>query len=220
VRAGKNLVGSFHQPALVVIDPTVLDTLPDRQMRAGYAEIVKYGLINDPAFFDWCDTHAAAVLRRDPAALATAIAQSVTAKAKVVAADERELNDLRALLNLGHTFGHALEAETGFSDKLLHGEAVATGMALAYGFSAKSGRCAVADAQRVTDHLARHGLPASLQAANIHQKGATLVQHMLHDKKMTGGTLPFILARGIGQSYVDHDVDLADVAAFLDGVAA
>lgn len=220
VRAGKNLVGSFHQPAFVLIDPLVLNSLPDRQMRAGYAEIVKYGLINDPDFFEWCEAHAADLLRRDPAALSHAIAKSVAAKAAIVAADERELIDQRALLNLGHTFGHALEAETGFSDKLLHGEAVAAGMALAFGFSAQTGRCQDHDARRVADHLSGIGLPASLSAAHIHQKGAALVQHMLHDKKMAGGALPFILARGIGQSYVDHDVDLADIAAFLDTVRA
>ena len=216
VRAGKNLVGSFHQPAFVLIDPTVLESLPDRQMRAGYAEIVKYGLINDPGFFDWCDVHAADVLRRDPAELATAIAKSVEMKAAVVAADERELRDQRALLNLGHTFGHALEAETGFSDVLLHGEAVATGIALAYGYSARTGRCPASDAARVAAHLGHHGLPATLAAAQINQTGAALVQHMLHDKKMTSGTLPFILTHGIGQSYVDHAVDLADVAMFLE----
>ena len=141
VRAGKNLIGSFHQPSLVVIDPSVLATLPDRQMRAGYAEIVKYGLINDAAFFEWCEHHAAQLLARNSDALATAIAHSVRTKAEIVAADERETKDQRALLNLGHTFGHALEADTGFSEALLHGEAVAAGMALAYGFSAATGRC-------------------------------------------------------------------------------
>lgn len=220
VRAGKNLVGSFHQPAFVLIDPLVLDSLPDRHMRAGYAEIVKYGLINDADFFSWCEAHAADVLRRDPLALSHAIGKSVAAKAAIVAADERELMDQRALLNLGHTFGHALEAETGFSDRLFHGEAVAAGMALAFGFSADTGRCPDQDAQRVADHLSHLGLPASLSAAQIDQRGAALVQHMLHDKKMTGGTLPFILARGIGQAYVDHGVDLAEIAAFLDAARA
>lgn len=215
-RAGKNLIGSFHQPALVLIDPNVLDSLDDRQMRAGYAEIVKYGLINDATFFEWCESHAAQVLARDPAALATAIAHSVRTKADIVAADERETKDQRALLNLGHTFGHALEADTGFSDKLFHGEAVAAGMALAYGFSAHTGHCPADDAHRVTTHLESVGLPARLAAAHVTGSGADLVAHMLHDKKMAGGTLPFILARGIGQSYVDRTVDLADVSAFLD----
>ena len=216
VRAGKNLIGSFHQPSLVVIDPSVLATLPDRQMRAGYAEIVKYGLINDAAFFEWCEHHAAQLLARNSDALATAIAHSVRTKAEIVAADERETKDQRALLNLGHTFGHALEADTGFSEALLHGEAVAGGMALAYGFSAATGRCGAEDARRVMQHLDTIGLPASLAAAHVTGDGAALVAHMLHDKKMTAGTLPFILAHGIGQSYVDRTVNSADVAQFLD----
>lgn len=216
VRAGKNLIGSFHQPSLVVIDPSVLATLPDRQMRAGYAEIVKYGLINDAAFFEWCEHHAAQLLARNSDALATAIAHSVRTKAEIVAADERETKDQRALLNLGHTFGHALEADTGFSEALLHGEAVAAGMALAYGFSAATGRCGAEDARRVMQHLDTIGLPASLAAAHVTGDGAALVAHMLHDKKMAAGTLPFILAHGIGQSYVDRTVNLADVAQFLD----
>jgi len=219
VKAGKNLVGAFHQPALVVIDPTVLDTLPDRQMRAGYAEVVKYGLINDPAFFDWCEANAEAVLAREPAALAYAIEHSVRAKATIVAADERETDDVRALLNLGHTFGHALEADTGFSDTLFHGEAVAAGIALAYGFSTESGRCSAEASQRVNAHLDAVGLPRTLKSAHVTAGGKALVAHMLHDKKMSGGTLPFILARGIGQSYVDRAVSLDDVAAYLDRAA-
>ncbi|MEY3906443.1 MAG: hypothetical protein RIR59_1266 [Pseudomonadota bacterium] len=220
VRAGKNLVGSFHQPDLVVIDPTVLNSLPDREMRAGYAEVVKYGLINDAAFFEWCEGHAPALLQRDPAALVTAIEHSVRAKAAIVAADERETKDQRALLNLGHTFGHALEAETGFSDTLLHGEAVAAGMALALRFSAQTGRCQADHAARVTAHLDAIGLPATLAAAHVRASGATLVDHMLHDKKMAAGTLPFILAHAIGDAYVDRSVDLADIAAFLDAEQA
>ncbi|MFM7028818.1 MAG: 3-dehydroquinate synthase [Chakrabartia sp.] len=216
VRAGKNLVGSFHQPALVLIDPMVLETLPPRQMRAGYAEVVKYGLINDRAFFEWCESHGAAILSRDPDALVTAIAHSVRTKAEIVAADERETLDQRALLNLGHTFGHALEADTGFSDKLLHGEAVAAGMALAFRFSALSGRCPADDAERVCAHLDRLGLPATLASAHVSSPGAALVAHMLHDKKMSAGTLPFILATGIGQAYVDRSIDLGDIARFLD----
>ncbi|RJT21133.1 3-dehydroquinate synthase [Chakrabartia godavariana] len=216
VKAGKNLVGSFHQPALVVIDPTVLETLPDRAMRAGYAEVVKYGLINDAAFFEWCEAHAAKLLARDPHTLVKAIEHSVRAKAAIVAADERETKDYRALLNLGHTFGHALEAETGFSDRLLHGEGVAAGMALAHGYSARIGRLPTDAAQRVRAHLESVGLPASLSAAHVRADGQKLVDHMLHDKKMSGGRLPFILSAGIGAAYVDHGVDLADIAAFLD----
>lgn len=215
-RAGKNLVGAFHQPALVLIDPDTLDTLPARQVRAGYAEVVKYGLIDDPAFFAWCEEHGTDLLAGDAYARAHAIAHSVGAKARIVAEDETETSGRRALLNLGHTFGHALEAETGFSDRLLHGEGVAAGMALAFAFSAERGLCPRADAERVAAHLRAAGLPAGLSDCGITASGDTLVAHMLHDKKMAGGTLPFLLARGIGQTYLDRDVDLADVAAFLD----
>lgn len=216
VRAGKNLIGSFHQPALVVIDPSVLATLPDRQMRAGYAEIVKYGLINDATFFEWCEQHAAKVLARDATTLITAITHSVETKAQIVAADERETLDQRALLNLGHTFGHALEADTGYSDVLLHGEAVAAGMALAFSYSAATGRCPAEAAVRVCNHLKNAGLPTNLAEARVSGDGQALIAHMLHDKKMSGGTLPFILAHGIGQSYVDKTTQLDDISAFLD----
>uniref|UniRef100_UPI0035CA6927 3-dehydroquinate synthase n=1 Tax=uncultured Sphingomonas sp. TaxID=158754 RepID=UPI0035CA6927 len=215
-KAGKNLVGAFHQPALVLIDPDVLDTLPLRQVRAGYAEVVKYGLIDDPAFFDWCEANAPALIAGDSAAREHAIAHSVAAKARIVAQDERETTGARALLNLGHTFGHALEAEAGFSDRLLHGEAVAAGMALAFGYSAAHGLAPAADAERVAIHLRAVGLPDGAAAAGIHADGATLVAHMLHDKKMDAGTLPFLLARGIGGTFLDTSVDLADVRAYLD----
>ncbi|MGY2735718.1 3-dehydroquinate synthase [Sphingomonas sp. UYP23] len=215
-KAGKNLVGAFHQPALVLIDPQVLDTLPLRHVRAGYAEVVKYGLIDDPAFFDWCEANAPALLAGDPAARAYAIAHSVAAKARIVAEDERETTGKRALLNLGHTFGHALEAEAGFSDRLLHGEGVAAGMALAFGYSAAHGLAPAIDAERVAAHLRAIGLPADVAAAGLAADGETLVAHMLHDKKMDAGTLPFLLARGIGATFLDKSVDLADVRAFLD----
>jgi 3-dehydroquinate synthase len=215
--AGKNLIGAFHQPELVLIDPIALETLADREVRAGYAEVVKYGLIDDSDFFDWCETDGPALIAGDRAARTHAIAYSVAAKARVVAADERETDDIRALLNLGHTFGHALEAETGFSDTLLHGEAVACGMALAFRFSAAQGLCPDMDAARVAYHLARVGLPTTLTEAHVHATGATLVEHMSHDKKKSGGKLPFLLARGIGQTFVAKDVDLGDVARFLDG---
>lgn len=216
-RAGKNLIGAFHQPSVVLIDPQVLDTLPQRELRAGYAEVAKYGLIDDAGFFAWCEGNAAALFAGDPAARAHAIGHSVAAKARIVAADERETTGTRALLNLGHTFGHALEAETGFSDRLLHGEAVAAGMALAFAFSAAMGLCPAEDAARVAAHLRSVGLPDGLAAAGVTADGATLVGHMLHDKKMEGSTLPFLLARGIGQTYLDKTVDLEKVAAFLDG---
>lgn len=214
--AGKNLVGAFHQPALVLIDPDLLDTLPARELRAGYAEVVKYGLIDDFAFFEWCEANAASLLAGDAAAREYAIAHSVAAKARIVAEDERETTGKRALLNLGHTFGHALEAETGFSGRLLHGEGVAAGMALAFAYSARLGHCPRQDAGRVAAHLRAVGLPDGLAAAGVTASGQRLVEHMLHDKKMAGGTLPFLLARGIGQTYLDKNVDLADVAAFLD----
>ena len=215
-RGGKNLIGAFHQPALVLIDPQTLTTLPQRELRAGYAEVVKYGLIDDAAFFAWCEANGAALLAGDSAARTHAIAHSVAAKARIVAADERETGDRRALLNLGHTFGHALEAEHGFSPALLHGEAVAAGMALAFRYSVRRGLCPPADAARVAAHLRRVGLPATLAEAGITAPGARLVAHMRHDKKMAGGTLPFLLARGIGQTFVARDVALHDVAAFLD----
>ena len=216
-RAGKNLVGAFHQPVHVLIDPTTLDTLPPREVRAGYAEVVKYGLLDDPAFFAWCDANIAALFAGDAQARAYAIEKSVTAKARIVGEDEYETTGRRALLNLGHTFGHALEAETGYSDALLHGEAVACGMALAFRFSAAIGLCPEADAAKVTAHLAAAGLPATLRAAHVEASSATLVAHMMHDKKMEGGKLPFLLARGIGQTFFDKQVDLGAVERFLEG---
>lgn len=215
-RAGKNLIGRFNQPVFVLIDPLVLQTLPDRELRAGYAEVIKYGLINNAPFFAWCEDNVTALLNRDPAALSHAITESVRAKAAIVAEDEKELSGRRALLNLGHTFGHALEAETGYSSQLVHGEAVAVGMALAFHYSVRRGHCNEADAQRVENHLKNAGLPHSLNSVSITASGEKLVQHMLHDKKMTGGNLPFLLANGIGQTFLAGDVDLADVAAFLD----
>ena len=218
--AGKNLVGAFHQPVLVLADPLALDTLPLREMRAGYAEVVKYGLIDDAAFFTWCEANGPALLAGDAAAREHAVCQSVAAKARIVAADEKETLGLRALLNLGHTFGHALEAETGFSDRLLHGEGVALGMVLAARYSVRRGLMHGQDAQRVAAHIAAAGLPASINALGMTCNGAALTAHMLHDKKMDAGTLPFLLMRGIGETFLAKDVDLADVAAFLDGELA
>jgi 3-dehydroquinate synthase len=215
-KAGKNLIGAFHQPVMVLIDPQVLDTLPIRELRAGYAEVVKYGLIDDFAFFEWCEANGAALLRGDLALREYAIAHSVSAKARIVAADEHETNGTRALLNLGHTFGHALEAETGFSQALIHGEGVAAGCSLAFAFSASQGICSGQDAERVAAHWRDAGLPDGLATAGISASGARLVDHMRHDKKMAAGTLPFLLARGIGQTYLDKTVDLRDVETFLD----
>jgi 3-dehydroquinate synthase len=207
--AGKNLVGAFHQPASVLIDPETLDTLPPRELRAGYAETVKYGLIGDPEFFAWCEANGAALLAGDPKARLHAIETAVRMKAAIVAADERETTGRRALLNFGHTFGHAIEAESGY--RLLHGEAVALGMALAFRFSAERGLCAAADAERVEAHLSGAGLPTRLEAMSP----ASLVAHMAADKKARGGRVPFILARGIGEAFVDRTVELAEVEAFL-----
>lgn len=218
-KAGKNLVGAFHQPSLVLIDPDVLESLPRRQLAAGFAEVVKYGLIDDPDFFDWCDSNLDAFFAGDAEARRCAIQHSVTSKARIVAADEKELTGTRALLNLGHTFGHALEADTGFSDRLFHGEAVATGMALAFRYSVRLGLCQQDDADRAADVLHRAGLPVTLADAGVTANGTTLVDYMLHDKKMSGGKLPFLLARGIGRTFLSKDVDLADVAAFLDSQA-
>lgn len=214
--AGKNLVGAFHQPALVLADPLALNTLPLREVRAGYAEVVKYGLIDDPAFFEWCELKGLDLLAGDQTAREYAIAHSVSAKARIVAADEKETAGVRALLNLGHTFGHALEAETGFSDRLLHGEGVALGMVLAARFSARQGLMAGQDAERIATHIGTVGLPASLAGLALDCDGRRLADHMLHDKKMDAGTLPFLLMRGIGKTFLASDVDLNDVSAFLD----
>ena len=216
VAAGKNLVGAFHQPSLVLIDPSLLDTLEARQVRAGYAEIAKYGLIEDADFFAWLESNGAAVLGGDQAARQRAISVAVAGKAGIVEADERETSGRRALLNLGHTFGHALEAETDYSDRLLHGEAVALGCVLAFDFSSAREICPAADADRVRAHFASVGLPTKLAGLRLQNQGERLAAHMTHDKKREGGRTAFILVRGIGQAFVDKTVDLADVAAFLD----
>jgi len=214
--AGKNLVGAFHQPSLVLADLDALGTLPRRDLAAGYAEVVKYGLIADAGFFEWCEAHGAALIAGDAEARAHAVSVSVTAKARIVAADERETTGQRALLNLGHTFGHALEAECGFSASLLHGEAVALGMVLAARYSARLGLMRGQDADRIAAHIAEAGLPARLAELGLACDGAALTAHMLHDKKMDAGTLPFLLMRGIGAAFLAADVALDDVAAFLD----
>ena len=215
-RAGKNLVGAFHQPLAVWADLDCLRSLPDREMKAGYAEIVKYGLISDPAFYEWCEANAARLLAKDVTVLAHAVAQSCRAKAAIVAADERETNDIRALLNLGHTFGHALEAETGFSTSLLHGEAVGIGMAQALRFSAARGLMPLADSARFTRHLEAVGMMAWPRQAGIAADAAPrLIRHMRQDKKRTNDGLPFILARGLGDSFLAKDVPLEAVEAFL-----
>lgn len=214
---GKNLVGAFHQPIAVWADLDCLSTLSAREMRAGYAEILKYGLIQDSAFFDWCEANAGRLLAGEAGVLAHAIAQSCRAKAAIVAADERETNDIRALLNFGHTFGHALEAETGFSDRLLHGEAVAIGMAQALRFSVARGLAAEAEAERLTRHLLAAGLKAWPREAGLGPEAAPrLVAHMRHDKKATSDGLVFILARAIGDAFVAKGVPAGAVERFLE----
>jgi len=216
---GKNLIGAFHQPNLVLIDPQVLETLDPRQVRAGYAEIAKYGLIEDAELFVWLETSGAKVVAGDPEARRSAIAAAVRGKAKVVEEDERETSGRRALLNLGHTFGHALEAATEFSDRLYHGEAVALGCCLAFDFSAQRGLCSREDAGRVRAHFADVGLPTNLAEVGLAGRGDELANYMKSDKKKEAGRTAFILARGIGQAFVDKSVELADVAAFLDQAA-
>jgi 3-dehydroquinate synthase len=224
-RHGKNLVGTFYQPRLVLADTGVLDTLPRRELLAGYAEVAKYGLIDDPAFFAWCEKNGAAVLAGDAAARTYAIERSCTSKARIVAADERETTDLRALLNLGHTFGHALEAETGFGSDLLHGEAVAAGMAMAFDLSARLGLCPAADAVRVRAHLGSLGLPMRLRSTGGDNRrvwdAGRLIGHMRGDKKAEGGKLAFVLARGIGRAFVSREVDETVLHGLLaDAIAA
>jgi 3-dehydroquinate synthase len=215
-RHGKNLVGTFHQPSLVLADTGVLDTLPRRELGAGYAEVLKYGLIRDVAFFDWLEAHGAEVMDGDEAARAYAIATSCRAKAEVVAADEFETGD-RALLNLGHTFGHALEAETGYGDRLLHGEGVAIGMVLAFELSARLGLCAPQAPVLIRRHLRMLGLPASpADISGARLDARTLIGHMAQDKKVKDGKITFVLARGIGQAFMTSDVDAAAVEDMLN----
>jgi 3-dehydroquinate synthase len=215
---GKNLIGSFHQPVLVVADTAVLDTLSPRQFRAGYAEVAKYGLLGDEAFFTWLEKNHADVFVGG-AAREHAIATSCRAKAAIVARDERE-NGERALLNLGHTFGHALEAATGFSDRLFHGEGVAVGMVLAAELSAQLGMIAAQDAVRVRGHLADVGLPTALQEiAGFAQEGLAdadaLMALMAQDKKVKRGRLTFILLEAIGRAVIASDIEPSLVRDFL-----
>jgi 3-dehydroquinate synthase len=215
VAAGKNLVGAFHQPRLVLADLDVLSTLPPREMRAGYAEVIKYGFLGDFAFFEWLEKNGSAVLAREPQPLAQAVARSVEMKAEIVAEDETE-QGRRALLNLGHTFGHALEAETGYGATLLHGEAIAVGQALAYRFSAAQGLCPRQDAGRAAAAIAAAGLPATLAETPGRPFDAErLVRHMAQDKKAEAGRLTFILPRRLGEAFVAKDVAAEAVRDFL-----
>jgi 3-dehydroquinate synthase len=217
---GKNLIGAFHQPILVLADTALLDTLPQREFRAGYAELVKYGLLGDADFFAWLEKNWREVFAggnsSGSSAREHAIAESCRAKAAIVARDERETGD-RALLNLGHTFGHALEAACGFSDRLLHGEAISAGMALAFEFSARrQGLLPMAEAQRAIGHLAEVGLPTRLQdipgpLPSVDQ----LMDLIAQDKKVKRGMLTFILVRGIGSAFIEAGVDAREVRVFL-----
>jgi 3-dehydroquinate synthase len=215
-RQGKNLIGTFHQPNLVLADIGALSTLAPREFRAGYAEVVKYGLIGDAPFFAWLEQNWPEVFSTAGDKRRHAVETSVRAKAEIVAADEREETGQRALLNLGHTFGHALEAYAGYSDRLLHGEAIAIGMRLAFSFSVELGLCPADDAARAARHFEGVGLPVDIAAI----PGGTptpqeLLRLMAQDKKVKSGKLALVLVRGIGQAFVEHDVSVPRLTAFL-----
>ena len=219
-RWGKNLVGTFTQPRLVLADTQALSTLPRRALLAGYAEVVKYGLIQDAEFFSWLEGHGPAVIEGDQRARRHAVTTSCAIKAAVVAEDERE-SGKRALLNLGHTFGHALEAEVGYGDELLHGEAVAIGMVMAFDLSAQLGLCPPEDAARARHHLAAVGLPTGLESLSARTWSIdALLDHMSRDKKVEAGKITFVLARGIGQAFLTQEVDVSEVEALLGNAAA
>jgi len=213
---GKNLIGAFHQPRLVLADLATLDTLPARELRGGYAEIVKYGLIDDAGFFDWLEANGQGVIDGNRDAQRHAVLTSCAAKAAIVAEDEKEAGR-RALLNLGHTFGHALEAETGYGQDLTHGEAVAIGICMAFDLSARLGLCPERDAARVRAHLQSVELPTGLAGLDTSSWSADgLIGHMELDKKTEGGTIVFILSRGIGEAFISRDVAVDDVRNLLN----
>lgn len=215
-RQGKNLIGAFYQPQLVLAETSVLSTLPERERLAGYAEIVKYGLIDDPVFFEWLERNGQNVVALEPEALGEAVAVSCAAKARIVSQDETEAG-VRALLNLGHTFGHALEAANGFQPSLLHGEAVAAGMALALRYSVRKGLMQGQDAGRAAKLLESAGLVTQLKRLNGGPYPAdVLTEAMKQDKKARAGKVPLILARGLGRAFIQPDADLSDVREFLE----
>jgi len=212
---GKNMIGAFHQPRAVISDVAVLDTLPDRELRAGLAEVIKHGLGLDAGFVAWLEGNIEQLLARDRAALSHAVKRCCELKAAIVAADERE-GGVRALLNLGHTFGHALEAFAGYSDRLLHGESIAIGMRLAFAFSVERGLCPPGDAAKVEHHFEAVGLPVKIAAMpGTKPSPDELLRLMAQDKKVKGGKLALVLVRGIGQAFVEHDVPLPQLTAFL-----
>jgi 3-dehydroquinate synthase len=219
-RMGKNLIGAFYQPRLVLADTSALASLPRRELLAGYAEIVKYGLIRDAGFFGWLEAEGQRVCTLVPDALRRAVLTSCAMKAEIVAGDEREEGD-RALLNFGHTFGHALETETGFGSRLLHGEAVALGMVLATDFAAKLGLVAAEDAARMRRHLADCGLPTRLAGIGLEGIPADrLLGHMSKDKKVRDGRITLILPRRIGDAFVMKDAPIEKLCSFLTAAAA
>ncbi len=218
-RYGKNLIGAFHQPSLVLADSDVLTTLPERERKAGYAEIVKTALIQDAPFFHWLEEKGHAVLAGDLQTTIEAVRRCCAAKAAIVSADETE-QDRRALLNLGHTFGHALEAELGYDNRLLHGEAVSIGLHLAFGFSARKGLCPQTDAARVTEHLQHLHMPWDMRTLAHRWHVDALMQRMMQDKKTLNGQLTLILARGIGHCFLDRTVPEAEIVQFWQEVLA
>ena len=214
-RHGKNLLGAFYQPRFVIADTDMLATLPARQRRAGYAEVIKYGLINDRGFLNWLRQQGNKVLELDAGSIAKAVAVSCKAKADIVAQDEHE-GGVRALLNLGHTFGHALEAENGYGEDLLHGEAVGAGMALALRYSARLGLMTADDAEHGVAMIAASGLIVNLaDLPGGPYKASALVAAMQQDKKARAGRVPLILATGLGEAFIYPDADLSDVQEFL-----
>ena len=218
--AGKNMVGLFHQPVLVLADLDVLDTLPERERAAGLAEVAKYALIDDPAFFDFLERNAAGLRAGDKTALAEAVRVSCAAKARIVALDETERAE-RALLNLGHTFGHALERANGYGHELLHGEAVAAGMAMALRYSVNLGICPERDAARAERLLNALGLATRVaDLAGGPYRADQLLAHMAHDKKAKDRKMTLILLRGIGRAYIQADADLASLGDFLTAETA
>jgi len=215
-RHGKNLIGAFHQPRIVLSDTDVLGTLSPRELRAGYAEVAKYGLIDRPDFFAWLEANGLALLGGDAALRRHAVIESCRAKAAIVAADERETG-ARALLNLGHTFAHALEAVAQYGDELLHGEAVAIGMVLAFDLSTRLGLCPQSDAERVRRHLETVGLPTAPHQIRAGSLSAdALLEAMTRDKKVADGRPKFVLARGIGQAFAGAEVEADQIRALLD----